>query len=85
MKTMVDNVATLAVEATLVKGLDEIFSPLVVAELDQKTISILAAESAENLAQREQLSRQAAALTAGWEILQSQMKDGLQCESKCPF
>jgi hypothetical protein len=77
MKTMVDNVCTLAIEASLVLGLHDIFCPSTVMNMDAAIVSSIAAESDESIAHREQLTRQCGALQAGLVICIAQLDHGL--------
>ena len=57
MKLLVDNVAVQAIEACLVTHLPNLISPTSVMEMDDDTVSRIAAEPEENQALREQLGR----------------------------
>lgn len=67
MKGVVDNIATHAVESMLITSLGDIISPASVMRMKPEQVSMIAAESAENQAQRDQLGRRLAVLEAGIE------------------
>ena len=62
MKLLVDNVAVQAIEACLMTHLPNIISPASVLQMDDDTVSRIAAEPEENQALREQLTRKLAVL-----------------------
>jgi len=55
LKTFIDNVTIQVVERHIVHGLEEVFSPLVVAALDNVEVSDLASEPQMTARQREHL------------------------------
>jgi hypothetical protein len=73
MKTMVDNVCTVAIEAILVSELQDIFSPSAVMQMDEEFISSISTESEDTNAERERLTRQCAALQSGLDICRTQL------------
>lgn len=76
MKTMVDNVCTLTIETILTSGLENLFSPSAVFQMSAATVSRIGAESADSVSQREELSRQCAALQSGLDIFKGQVGHG---------
>ena len=68
MKVLVDNVATLAIQACLSSHLSELLSPSSIQEMNDGLISAIAAESEENQAERDQLTRKLEVLRSGLDI-----------------
>ena len=68
MKVLVDNVATLAIQACLSSHLSELLSPSSIQEMNGELISTIAAESEENQAERDQLTRKLEVLRSGLDI-----------------
>lgn len=68
MKVLVDNVAVQAIEACLITHLPDIISPASVVQMDDGTITRIAAEPDDHQSLREQLTRKLAVLKAGLEI-----------------
>jgi hypothetical protein len=67
MKSIVDNIAILAVEKLLIEGLDSILSPAYVMSLKPTLINKIASESSDSSVQRERLLRKVTVLQAGIE------------------
>ena len=65
MKSFVDNVTILAVEACLIKDLGDIFRPVRVMQMTPELVEKIAAESQDNQIQREHLTRKKAVLASG--------------------
>ena len=73
MKTMVDNVCTLVIEASLISAIETIFSPSTVIGMDDDKVSRIATESADSVSQRAQLTRQRLALQSGLAAFKAQL------------
>jgi hypothetical protein len=65
MKTVVDSIATQAVETQLVGRLRDLLSPARIIQMKPELVSKIAAESFNNRLQREQLTRKLVVLQAG--------------------
>jgi hypothetical protein len=70
LKCFVDNVATLIIEACLMKDLGKVFSPVSVMQMEEDSVRRIAAEPQENQDQREVLKRKEIILNSGLEICQ---------------
>jgi hypothetical protein len=57
MKTVVDSIATQAVETQLVERLRDLLSPARIIQMKSELVGKIAAESVNNRLQREQLTR----------------------------
>jgi hypothetical protein len=57
MKTVVDSIATQAVETQLVERLRDLLSPARIMQMKPELVGKIAAESVNNRLQREQLTR----------------------------
>ncbi|KAL9045218.1 MAG: hypothetical protein Q9214_001710 [Letrouitia sp. 1 TL-2023] len=68
MKTMVDNVATQAIEWCLITNLEKVFTPVHVQQMDAELVSGVASESAHHRSLRETTDRKLVALQSGLEI-----------------
>lgn len=84
LKSFVDNVAILVIEACLMKDLRAVFSPVLIMQMNGTSIQKIAAESQENQDQREMLSRKKAVLSSGLEICQRYVRRSTLGKSK-PF
>lgn len=67
MKSIIDNIATQAVETLLVGKLGDLLSPACIMKMKPDLVSKIAAESSDNQSQREQLTRKLVVLQAGLE------------------
>jgi hypothetical protein len=65
MKTVVDSIATQAVETQLVERLRDLLSPARIIQMKPELVAKIAAESVNNRLQREQLTRKLVVLQAG--------------------
>lgn len=70
LKSFVDNVAILTVEACLMKDLGMVFSPISVMQMEENVVRRIASETRENQDQRELLTRKKTVLTLDLEICQ---------------
>jgi hypothetical protein len=66
-KRFIDNIATKVVEGCFLEHLTEVFSPTVVAGMEQRLISRLASETQECIAAREELNQQVQIFASGEE------------------
>lgn len=76
LKSFVDNVPVLVIEACLLKNLGAVFSPVVIMQMDGDLIRKIAAESQENQELRDVLTRKEAVLNSGLEICQRYVERG---------
>ncbi len=67
LKQLVDGVAIQAVEACLIRGLENIMSPSSILEMDPDMVDRIASEPQEHQQQRELLTRKLAVLNSGLE------------------
>jgi len=67
MKSIIDNIATQAVENQLVGKLGDLLSPARIIQMKPDLVGRIAAESPDNLSQRERLTRKLVILQAGLE------------------
>lgn len=67
LKQLVDGVAVQAVEACLIRGLENIMSPSSILEMDSDTVNRIASEPQEHQQQRDLLTRKLAVLNSGLE------------------
>lgn len=67
MKSIIDNIATQAVETLLVGKLGDLFSPARIIQMKPDLVGKIAAESSDNRLQRERLTRKLVVLQAGLE------------------
>ena len=58
MKSFVDEIAIEVIEVNLMSPLHGIFSPMTVSSMPADFVTVIAGESEENRAQREQLTKQ---------------------------
>ncbi|KAF2146892.1 uncharacterized protein K452DRAFT_242078 [Aplosporella prunicola CBS 121167] len=65
LNVFVDNVAALVIENCLLSELPELFSPAIVAGMDDEQLEVLAAESQQVTAERAQLNRKISVLKEG--------------------
>lgn len=65
MKTVVDNIATQAVEAQLVGKLGDLLSPARIMQMKPDMVSKIATETLDSRLRREQLTRKLVVLQAG--------------------
>jgi hypothetical protein len=65
MKTVVDSIATQAVETQLIGKLRDLLSPARIIQMKPELVGKIAAESLNNRSQREQLTRKLVILQAG--------------------
>lgn len=72
-KTFVANVTTQVIERHIVRGLEKIFSPVVVNNLEAAQAEQLALEPAATRSRRDYLEEQIKKLEEGHEIFQSVM------------
>ena len=68
MKLFMDNVPTLAIQAPIVRKLDEIMCPTSVFRMDAEIITSIAGESEEKVHEREEVISKLAVLEAGARI-----------------
>ena len=68
LKCLVDNIATYAVEITLVQQLEHFLSPSYIIDMRPELIQRIAAESPSTVAQRKELSRKLDVLVIGLEV-----------------
>ena len=73
MKSIIDNIATQAVETLLVGKLGDLLSPARIIQMKPDLVSKIAAESSDNRLQREQLTRKLLVLQAGLESCKKQV------------
>lgn len=71
MKKIIDDFSVLAVEACLVQGLPNLFSPADVIDLDDVTVVALASESEESSTERKLYEKKLRILEDGLGALQS--------------
>ena len=69
----INNIAVLAIENCLIKGLSGIFSPSLIASLSDEQLRAIAAESNEIRDERECLRQRLDALEAGKNVLTEHM------------
>ena len=69
MKLLVDNFSVLAVESCILSVIPNILSPSTVMELDDDTITKIAAETEDSLATRHQATRKLETLKSGLKTL----------------
>jgi hypothetical protein len=67
MKSIIDNIATQAVETLLVGKLGDLLSPACIMEMKPDLVSKIAAESSDKRSRRERLTRKLVVLQAGLE------------------
>jgi len=65
MNTFIDNIAVLAIEQCLIDELTNVFTPDVVADMDENTLGILAAESEDMKKERTRLQKKLDILRLG--------------------
>jgi hypothetical protein len=70
LKTVIDTFGMYAIEAYLLAQLTDVFSPTVVLNLDDATISRIAAESDESVAEREDLTKKLKVLDSTMKTMQ---------------
>lgn len=68
MKTMIDNVATQAIEWCLIADIDKVFTPVHVQQMDAELVSEVASESSHHRSLRETTNQKLAALERGLKI-----------------
>lgn len=67
MKTVIDNIATQAIEWCLIADISDLMSPSYVLQMDEELVRRIAAESPCNQSLRENTQRKLAALKNGLE------------------
>jgi hypothetical protein len=65
MKSIIDNIATQAVETQLVRKLGDLLSPARIMQMKPDLVGKIASESSDNRLQRESLTRKLVVLQAG--------------------
>lgn len=68
LKRFIDDIAVEIVEVELVSKLNDIFSPITVFSMPADLVTVIAGESEESRANREQLSKQLDVLLKGSEL-----------------
>lgn len=81
LKSMVDNVATYAIELLLIQKLESFLSPSQIITMSPESVRKIAAESSSAVAQREQLSRKLEVLVTGLETCQGYAVRGVRSKS----
>lgn len=76
LKTFIANVTTQVIERHIVRGLELIFSPMVVADMSDEELRGLASEPASVIRQRRFLKDRIAKLESGRKVLRKVMRKG---------
>lgn len=82
MKSIIDNIATQAVETLLVGKLGDLLSPARIIQMKPDLVGKIAAESSDNRLQRERLTRKLVVLQAGLERCKKHVGRPTTSESK---
>jgi hypothetical protein len=69
ISVFINNIAVLAIENCLIKELSGIFSPTLIANMDDKQLHAIAAESEEVRHERSSLQKKLVVLQSGKQIL----------------
>jgi regulator of replication initiation timing len=78
----IDNVALLAVESSLLRGLESIFSSQVVYELSEEDLDTIASEADDVKQEREALEKKVKILKEGYRICQRHYNKRTKGEAK---